>query len=208
MNVIAINGSPHKSGNTFAVLGQMAEELAKEGIDTEILHVGGELLHGCTGCGHCRSAQDNLCVFTNDCLNETAGKMRRANGFILGSPTYYGGISGSMKCFLDRAFYSSSKYFKYKVASGIAVVRRAGSVDVIHQLDNYLQLSETLRPPSQYWNVVYGRSDAEVLKDDEGMQTVRKNARAMAWLLKVLDFSKESIPFPAQEERVMTNFIR
>lgn len=208
MKVIAINGSPRKGGNTATALKMMSEELEKEGIDVEIIHVGGENIRGCKGCFYCTASENNQCVIKDDPVNETVLKMREADGFILGSPTYYAGISGTMKCFLDRAFFSSSPYFKYKVGTSVAVVRRAGGVDVTHQLNNYLTLSEMITPPSQYWMIGYGREKGAVLEDGEGVQTLRKNARAMAWLLKVVDAGKKSVPMPENEPRVMTNFIR
>lgn len=208
MKVIAINGSPKKDGNTSRVLKLMADELEKEGIGVETVHVGNQRVHGCTACGHCATSEKNMCVLKDDSVNEIALKMRDADGFILGSPTYYAGIAGTMKSFLDRAFYTSSRYFKYKVGAAIAPVRRAGGVDVIHQLNNYFQLSEMVIPPSQYWAAVYGRAEGEALQDGEGVQTVIKNARAMAWLLKVIEASKGKIALPEQEKRVWTNFIR
>lgn len=207
MKVIAINGSPRKDGNTNAVLEVMAEELKKEGVEVEIIHIGHLVLPGCIACGYCATSIDNQCIFKNDIVNEVAKKMREADGLILGSPTYYAGIAGTMKSFLDRVFYSSSKYFKYKIATSVSVVRRAGGVDVVHQLNNYLQLAQTILPPSQYWTTVYGTAKKEVLHDSEGIQTVRMNARTMAWILKKMDASK-NIPFPKEEKRIRTNFIR
>lgn len=208
MKVIAINGSPHKAGNTSAALKLMAEELEQEGIEVETIQIGQHAIHGCIGCGHCRKSENNRCVFTDDIVNEAAAKMREADGFILASPTYYAGIAGTMKSFLDRVFYTSSSHFKYKVGTSISVVRRAGGVDTVHQLNNYLNLAQTVTPPSQYWTVGYGRVEEEVLQDGEGVQTIRKNARAMAWLLKIIDAGKGSIPLPKDEPKVMTNFIR
>ncbi len=208
MKVIAINGSPHKAGNTSAALKLMAEELEQEGIEVETIQVGQLAVHGCISCGHCYNSENNQCVFKDDIVNEAAAKMREADGFILACPTYYAGIAGTMKSFLDRVFYTSSRYFKYKVGTSISVVRRAGGVDTVHQLNNYLNLAQTVTPPSQYWTIGYGRVEGEVLQDGEGIQTIRKNARAMAWLLKVIDASKDSIPLPKEEQRVMTNFIR
>jgi multimeric flavodoxin WrbA len=208
MKVIAINGSPKKDGNTYIALKLMADELTKEGIEVEIIHVGGQSIHGCIACGYCKKSENNQCVFKDDILNETVLKMRQADGFILGSPTYYAGIAGTMKSFLDRTFYSSSAYFKYKVGTSVTAVRRAGGVDVVHQLNNYLNLAETVIPPSQYWMVAYGHSKGEIMQDAEGIQTIQKNARAMAWLLKVIDAGKGKIPTPPDVTRVMTNFVR
>jgi Multimeric flavodoxin WrbA len=208
MKVIAINGSPRKDGNTATALKLMKDEMENEGIDVEIIHVGSELIHGCVGCGKCRAAENNLCIFKDDLLNETALKMRAADGIILASPTYYAGIAGTMKSFLDRLFYTSSKYFKYKVGTSVTAVRRAGGVDVVHQLNNYLNLSEMIIPPSQYWMIGFGREKDEILQDKEGVQTIQKNARSMAWLMKIVKAGKETVPLPKEEQRVMTHFIR
>ncbi len=208
MKVIAINGSPRKNGNTNQALKIMADELEQQGIEVEIIQIGHLNIHGCIHCGYCWTSEGNHCVFKDDIVNETAKKMREADGFILGSPTYYAGIAGTMKAFLDRVFFTSSDYFKYKVATSISVVRRAGGVDVVHQLNNYLNLAQTVMPPSQYWTVAYGMDKGEIIQDEEGIQTIRKNARSMAWLLKIIDAGKENIPVPAEEDQVMTNFIR
>lgn len=63
-------------------------------------------------------------------------------------------------------------------------------------------------PPSQYWTVAYGMKKGEVIQDEEGIQTLRKNASSMAWLLKTIDYGKEKIPVPVEEEHIRTNFIR
>jgi multimeric flavodoxin WrbA len=206
MKVIAINGSPRTNGNTATALKIMEEELEKEGISVEIVNIGHLAIHGCTACGYCW--ENDECVFKDDPVNETAAKIREADGFILASPTYYAGIAGAMKSFLDRLFFSASSDFRYKVASAVTAVRRTGGIDTLHQLKNYLDLAQTVTPPSQYWTVVYGRAEGEMTQDGEGVQTIRKNARAMAWLIKVIEAGKKTIPLPQEEERVFTNFIR
>lgn len=208
MNVIAINGSPRKDGNTYKVLKAMTDELEKENIHTEIIQVGDKLLHGCTACGYCRKAPDNFCFFKDDIVNEVAHKMYSADGFILGSPTYYGGIAGTMKSFLDRAFYSSGARFRHKAATVVAVTRRAGAIDTSNQLLNYLRLAQTVIPPSQYWTIVYGAEKGEVYQDAEGMQTAIKNARALAWVLRSLEAGRASVPDIEDEPKLRTNFIR
>ena len=137
MKVIALNGSPRKEGNTAYAIKLMAEELRKDGIETEIIEIGHLAIHGCTGCGYCTNSEKNECVFKDDPVNETAAKIRGADGLILASPTYYAGIAGTMKSFLDRLFYSSSRHFKYKVATAVTAVRRTGGIDTLHQLNNY-----------------------------------------------------------------------
>lgn len=206
MKVILINGSPRKDGNTFTALSAAAAELAKENIETEIIHIGAELLHGCIGCGYCREHKQNLCVFGTDLVNEVSLKMREADGFIIGSPVYYSGIAGTMKSFLDRVFFSSSAYFRLKPAAALCAVRRSGGSSTFHQLNNYLNLAGTVIAPGMYWNVVHGRTPGEAEKDEEGLQTVRATAKNMAWLLKV--FADAKTPRPVPEKKISTNFIR
>ena len=208
MKVIAINGSPRKNGNTFFALSKMAEELEKEKIETTIIQVGSQKIRGCMGCGACFQAENNHCSITDDMLNNTSDLIREADGLILGAPTYYAGIAGTMKSFLDRLFYTSTKYFQYKVGASVSIARRAGAVDVVHQLNNYFNLAKMIISPSQYWTVAFGAAQGEAEKDDEGIQTIQRNAQAMAWLLKMIDATKDTIPAPVHEGRARTNFIR
>jgi len=210
MKVVAINGSPNHDGNTSVALGCMAEELQKENIFTDIIHVGRMLLHGCIGCAHCFKSENNMCVFKDDGFNDLMSLIREADGIIIGAPTYFGGIPGTLKCFLDRYFYASraTSSLCNKVGTAVVAVRRAGGVDVFNQINNYFNLSEMVIPPSQYWVVGYGRTKGEISQDTEGMQTLRRNANAMAWQLKMIEATKTSIPLPRMEQRQMMNFIR
>ena len=53
MKVVAINGSPHAEGNTYHALRLVLAELEKEGIETEIIHIGDKPVRSCLGCGAC-----------------------------------------------------------------------------------------------------------------------------------------------------------
>nr|MBP7247752.1 flavodoxin family protein [Negativicutes bacterium] len=152
MRVVGINGSPRKDGNTFLALEEMSNQLKKEGIQVEIVHVGADSIRGCIGCGYCTTSEENLCVFKDDIVNETIQKLREADGIIFGSPTYYAGIAGTMKSFLDRVFFTNSaaQKFKHKIGTSVGIARRAGAVDVVHQLNNYFLLAEMVVPQSQY----------------------------------------------------------
>lgn len=208
MKVIAINGSPNKNGNTYESLVLVTTELEKQGIETEIIHIGNKAIRGCIGCNVCQNSEGNNCIFKDDPVNETADKMKDADGIILGSPVYYSGIAGTMKSFLDRVFYSKSKYFRYKVCTAVAAVRRSGGVDTFHQLNNYFNLGEMIIVPSHYWSVIHGRTKGEVLQDEEGVQTLQEAGKSMAWLMKSLEYSKTVIERPEKEERKWTHFVR
>lgn len=209
MKVIAINGSPNKDGNTRQALDLMAETLALHGIETEIVHVGNKPLQGCIGCNGCFKSGEFKCVFNDDAVNVTAEKLKASEGFIIGSPTYFGGIAGTCKAFLDRVFYPNyGGQMARKVGAVAVAARRLGGEDVVHQLNNYLQLVQAVIPPSRYWAMIYGLRKGEITQDLEGMQVLRDNAQSMAWLLKVLDAAQNTIAPYELEAKVMTNFVR
>lgn len=54
MKVVAFNGSPRINGNTLQSLKIVLEEISKEGIETEIVQLGGRKVFGCLACGKCR----------------------------------------------------------------------------------------------------------------------------------------------------------
>lgn len=211
MKVVAFNGSPHEKGNTYAAIKMVAGELEKENIEVEIIHVGREGIHGCTACGRCAGNQDEKCVITSDPVNEWIRKMKEADGILLGTPVYFSGVNGTMKSFLDRAFFVASAnggLFRHKVGAVLAAVRRSGGLPAFEEINRFICFSEMLMPTSNYWNVIYGGSPGEAEQDEEGKQIMRILGKNMAWLLKLVENGKDKIPAPSREQKVFMNFIR
>ncbi len=211
MKVVAFNGSPKKKGNTYKSIEIVAKELEKENIEVEIIHVGNKVIRGCLACGGCSRNKNKKCVIDNDEVNEWIAKMKEADGIILGSPVYYSAIAGTMKSFLDRAFLVTSVndgMLRHKVGASVVAVRRSGGVPVFDQLNNYINYSEMLMPTSNYWNVAYGRTPEEVLKDEEGMQIMRVLGKNMAWLMKLVELGRDNIEAPKREDKNFMSFIR
>ncbi len=205
MKVMAINGSPHKNGCTYTAIKLMAEQLEKENIEVEIIHVGNKIIRGCTDCRAC--AETRNCVFSNDVVNECIEKTKEIDGIIIGSPVYYSGIAGTMKSFLDRFFFAGAN-LQYKVGTALVSLRRSGGVDAFHQLNNYFNLANVITTPSHYWNVIHGSKPEEVMQDREGVQIMQTLGQKMAWLMKSLEHSRNEVSLPQLEQRVWTNFIR
>jgi multimeric flavodoxin WrbA len=205
MHVVAFNGSPHQEGVVYHGLLAMKEELEKGGITVEIIPVGGELIHGCIDCGACRRAPFK-CVFNNDPVNASREKLNAADGLILGSPVYYGGVAGAFKAFLDRLFFPGVK-MRYKAAAVAVSLRRSGGISTFHQLNNYLNLAQALIVPSVYWEVIHGNNPQELEEDREGLQIMRITGRNMVWLMKTVAAGRKGIPLPEEPKRERTNFI-
>lgn len=211
MKVIAINGSPHQHGNTHIALSTIGEELTKENIEFEIIHIGNAKIRGCIACNKCAENKDEKCILPDTVINEAVAKIKKADGIILGSPVYYAGIAGTMKSFLDRTFYvagSNNGLFRHKIGASIAVARRAGATATFDNLNHYLTISEIHVAASNYWNTIHGATPGEASQDEEGLQIMRVLGRNMAWLLKMREETKEKVLPPIQDEKKWTNFIR
>lgn len=198
--VLLVNGSPRADGCTNRALIEIKNELEKNDIEAEIYWIGTSN-QGCISCRKCH--ETGKCVF-NDKVNEFAVKAKEADGFIFGSPVYYGSCAGGMKSFMDRLFYSSSVNLKNKPAACIVSCRRSGASEAYAQMNFFFSINSMPMVTSQYWNQVHGNTKEEVEKDLEGLQTMRTLGKNMAWMLKGLN----SVDKPIYENKVRTNFIR
>lgn len=206
MKVLMINGSPHEKGCTYTALQEVAKTLAKRGIASDILWLGTKPVPGCIACRKC--AETGSCVF-EDIVNKTLEKMDEYAALVVGSPVYYAGPAGQLTAFLDRLFYSSRGRMKNKLGAAVVSCRRGGASASFDRLNKYFTICNMHVVGSQYWNQVHGNTPEEVLKDEEGLQTMRTLGENMGWLLQCIQAGADAgIALPAAESPLRTNFIR
>lgn len=207
MKVLLINGSPHREGCTFTALHEIATTLQKNGIETEIFQIGMKPIAGCIACGKCR--QIGKCIFDDDGVNKIAARLDEFDGIVIGSPVYYAGPAGQICAFCDRLFFSKAPKMAGKLAAAVVACRRGGASAALMRLNKYFGITNMQVVGSQYWNMVHGFKPEDVLKDKEGMQTMRTLAMNMAWLLKCIEAGrKNGINKPQYEPITFTNFIK
>lgn len=206
MKALLVNGSPRAKGCTYTALSELAKTLEAEGIETEILHVGHKDVRGCIGCRKCHSTGSGKCVF-DDIVNETAPKLAEADAFVIGSPVYFASPAGGAISFMDRLFFSTMNINKsMKVGAAVVSCRRGGNTATFDVLNKYFSINGMPIATSQYWNMVHGSTPEEVLKDEEGLQTMRTLGRNMAFLMKSIQLGKEKMGLPEKEPTTFTNF--
>lgn len=210
MKVLLVNGSPHKSGCTYAALVEVAESLNQEGIDTDMFWIGNKAISGCIACKGCIEKKE--CVI-KDTVNEFLDLAGDYDGFVFGTPVHWGGASGAITSFLDRAFYADlnggGNRFLLKPVSTVISARRAGTTATWDQLNKYFGLMQMPIITSRYWNMVHGAKPEDIKKDLEGMQVMRIIGKNMSFFLKCKEAGlKAGIQLPEQEQFVFTNFIR
>lgn len=192
MKVILFNGSRRADGCTYTALNLVAQTLNDNGIETHLFHVGARALTG---------EIDALVAEATELIKE-------ASGIVLGSPVYYASASGEITAFLDRLYWQAEKYLRFKPAAAVVSARRAGTTAALDVLNKYITYAQQPVITSRYWNMVHGFTPEDVMKDEEGVQTMRTLGRNMAWILKSIEAGKAAgITQPESEKKVFTNFI-
>lgn len=204
--IVLINGSPNEHGCTYTALKELEKTLQIEGQETELIWLGKGPVQGCTACMSCMKT--GKCVF-DDLVNDLTERLDTIDGIVAGSPVYYGTPSGSLIAFLDRFCLVNESRLYRKLAASVVSCRRGGATGAFMALNQkFLNCSMTI-VGSEYWNQVHGMEAEEVLKDEEGLQTMRVLGQNIAWLQKSIEAGKAAgIDVPVYEERIHTNFIR
>lgn len=205
MNVLMLNGSPRKNGNTAIALEEMKKVFEAEGVHAEVVQVGNKAVRGCVACRRC--AELGKCVF-DDVVNELAPKLEKADGLVVASPVYYASANATLIAVLDRLFFSTHFDKTMKVGASVVCARRGGCSATFDELNKYFTITNMPIASSQYWNSIHGREAGEADRDEEGKQTMRVLARNMTFLMKSIALGKEQFGLPETEEHAWTHFIR
>lgn len=100
MNVLILNGSPRPSGVVSRAMDAAAAAARAAGAAVVRLDVCRMRFRPCTGCMRCRAA--GVCALPEDEAHETARRIREADLLVVGTPTYWGGMSGVLKTLFER----------------------------------------------------------------------------------------------------------
>jgi multimeric flavodoxin WrbA len=186
MKVLLISGSPKANGNTAQLLQECAKVIQEAGVETEIVSFAGMKIEACIACMKCSKTGE---CGLDDGLNEIIGKVKQAEGLIVGAPVYFGTARGDVMCALQRIGYVSRNngmFLTGKVGGPIAVARRGGQTLTLQEMLMFFLINDMIVPGSSYWNMVFGRMPGEALKDEEGVATIRHFGANVANLVKKL----------------------
>ncbi|MCU0599006.1 MAG: flavodoxin family protein [Desulfobacterales bacterium] len=115
MTIFGINGSPRKNWNTATLLTKALEGAASQGAQTELVHLYDLAFQGCVSCFACKiigGPHYGRCA-QKDGLSPLLKKIENdAVAIILGSPVYFGAMSGEMRSFIERLLFAPLVYSK------------------------------------------------------------------------------------------------
>jgi len=112
MKVIAVNGSPRKKWNTATLLQKALEGATSPGVGTEIFHLYDLDFTGCISCFACKTIGGpsyGRCA-VKDSLTPILEKVEETDVLILGSPFYFGTVTGEMRSFMERLIFPFMTY--------------------------------------------------------------------------------------------------
>ena len=90
-----------------------------------------------------------------------------------------------------------------------SIARRGGATTTIDVLNKYFLKTNMPVVPSQYWSIAHGTAPGEVVRDEEGMQTMRQLGLNMAFMIKSFRLALQQYGSPKiQEKLTETHFFR
>lgn len=207
MNVLLINGSPHKEGCTYRALEEVALVLNHEDIATDFFWIGNKPVSDCLACRACMQ-NGGVCAI-NDKVNEFLDIAAVYDGFIFGTAVHWAGATGALTSFMDRATFADNcgnqNRFRLKPAAVVACARRAGTTATWDQVNKYFGAMEMPIISSNYWNMVHGINVSDVEHDLEGLLTMRTLGKNMAWFLKCKEAGEKAGIHAPQKEKPVFN---
>jgi multimeric flavodoxin WrbA len=154
MKVIAVNGSPRKRWNTATLLEKTIEGAASQGAETELLHLYDLDFKGCKACFTCKTKDGpsyGRCAVKDD-LTPVLKKVEEADALILGSPIYFGTVTGEMRSFMERLLFPYMTYtdppgslFPRRISTGF--ISTMGATEELAKergFDQHISLNERL----------------------------------------------------------------
>lgn len=189
MKILGISGSPHKNGNTAYSVQYALSILSEQGFRTKYISLAAKKINYCLGCFKCEGIHE---CCQKDYMSNILKHLRWCDALILGSPVYYGMVSGQLKIMMDRCVALRPNYggpieLSGKIGGGIAcgAFRNGGQEITLQNITTFF-LQNNMRAISD--GPSYSHSGAAIVgvatKDKLGLETVANLAANISKMLK------------------------
>jgi len=171
VKVLGISGSPRKDGNTEVLIKEALEGARSKGAEVEMIALAGKDIKGCQA--HPTCGQGGKCLIDDD-MQPIYAKLMEADAIIIGTPVYFGGMTGQTKSFLDRTYLLSKmgRKLEGKVGGIIAVGGRAGHELTTATIMDYMTLQGLVLPSGAFAHS-FVRDLGAAKSDEKSMKAAR-----------------------------------
>lgn len=107
MNILVLNGSPRPKGNTKQMIEAFREGALESGHRVDVVDICQKRISGCSACEYCHTKGKGCCAQTDD-MQEIYDLLIDTDMLVIASPIYYHGLSGQLKCAIDRLYAIAS----------------------------------------------------------------------------------------------------
>lgn len=128
MKILVLNGSPRPKGNTVQMIEAFREGAESVGKHVDVIDVCQKKIGGCLACEYCHTRGKGVCIQKDD-MREIYALLQEADMLVIASPIYYHGITGQLKCVLDR-FYAAAYPQKPRMLKKIAMILSSGDANM------------------------------------------------------------------------------
>ena len=128
MRILVLNGSPRPNGNTKGMVEAFREGAVTAGHQVDVVDVCRLKIGGCLACEYCHTKGHGSCVQKDD-MQEVYALLKEAEMLVIASPIYYHGISGQLKCVIDR-FYAAAYPTKPHHLKKVAMILSSGDANM------------------------------------------------------------------------------
>ena len=192
VKVMGMVGSPRAGGNTQKLVEVALEAAQEAGAATELLTLHDKEMEPCIACDICRETGE--CAIYDD-ARVVLERMVEADAIIIGSPVYFGNVTGQLKILMDRSRPLRREFkLKNKVCGALAVgaSRNGGQETTIQAIHHYLLIQDAILvgdgdPLAHYGGAGMGGPVGDTESDDPGLETSRNLGRRVAELARLLE---------------------
>jgi multimeric flavodoxin WrbA len=177
-------------GNTETLVRAALGECEKEGLETQFISLWGKKINPCVDCGKCSEHDE---CWQDDDMKEIQPLLEKADGIIIGSPTYFANISSRLALMFDRSLPLRRRGFKLKNKVGGAIAvggsRNGGQEFVVKTIQNWFMLHGAIVlgddvPTAHFGGIGWGRKKGDTSEDGPGLETSRNLGKHMTEIVK------------------------
>ncbi len=188
MKVVGVVGSPRSKGNTEFMVNLALEKFKEEGFDVELITLHDKKIGFCQGCGYCK--KNNKCVIEDD-MQELTEIVKNADGLVMSSPVYFGGMTGLAKTFVDRLRPLRNMHsLKNTVCGAISTggFRNGGQESTIASIHNFFLIQGAIIVGDDKPTAHYGATGvADTSTDDVAIETTNNLVTRMISVMQLIN---------------------